>query len=167
VPGLTFFGVPATAVVVLQILIIAVAFSFVAHLFNTIIMALGQQKRLLMASFWITVLNAILNAFLIPHYSYLAAAFITILCEILVIIMPVRVIRAEGIALPGLGRIPRIIVAMIITAVVGIWVQDIPVILALIFTAATYVVSLYLLGGLPKELLQELRPRRGGGEVHA
>ena len=159
-PGLYFLGKPATASLILQILVCALVFSFISHLFNTVVLALGKQKRLLLSALLITVLNLGLNYFYIPHYSYLGAAFITILCEILIIIYPLRILSQEKVRLPSFHLLPKILLATIllwgvIRLLLSIWWP-----FALLGGLLAYTITIYLTGAVSKDVIKELLPRR-------
>lgn len=81
----SFFSHPATSSLILQILVFAVAISYLTNLFESTIVAAGRQKKLIVPKLIFLVFNVVLNLILIPKYSYLGAAFITVLTEILVI----------------------------------------------------------------------------------
>lgn len=79
------FGLQATSVLALQVLIVAVGFSFISHIFNYLVIALGKQSKLIWPNVVLVVFNIGLNFYLIPHYSYIGAAIATVLTEILVL----------------------------------------------------------------------------------
>ncbi len=88
----TFFGQPATSVLVLQMLIVVVGLSFIVVLFNNTVIALGKQKELVTAYIILVLVNIILNFLWIPKYSYMGATVSTIITEILVLILTVRIV---------------------------------------------------------------------------
>jgi O-antigen/teichoic acid export membrane protein len=83
------------AVPVLQILAAAVFFSFVSGIIDTLVLALGRQKDLIGFLVGITVLNMSLNFLLIPRYGYMASAWLTLMCEILITAYPLLILREE------------------------------------------------------------------------
>lgn len=80
------FGMPATSVLALQILIIAVGFSFLSIIFNYLVIALGKQSKLIWPNLIFAVFNISLNLILIPKFSYIGAAVVTVLTEFLVLV---------------------------------------------------------------------------------
>ncbi len=72
----------------LAILSVALIFSTYACIFVSVIMlSQRRDKEILMASCISAVVNIVLNLFLIPKYSYNAAAFTTLVSELLMFIM--------------------------------------------------------------------------------
>lgn len=91
------------AVLPLRILSLALVVSYFNHLNGYTLIALGKQWY----SFFIAILalgiNVVLNFWLIPHYSYNAAAFNTFLTEGLIVIISLIVIYKET------GQFPHLI----------------------------------------------------------
>jgi len=71
------------AVKIFYILSLAVFFSFLAHVWLYTLNALGKQIAYTLATFLGLVINVILNFFWIPKFSYLGAAWSTVLTEII------------------------------------------------------------------------------------
>lgn len=72
---------------VLRIIIFALAFIFFGQLFNNVLIASGMQKKLLWILIFCAFFNVTSNLFLVPHFSYLATAWISVLTEFLVILL--------------------------------------------------------------------------------
>ncbi|MGH2593298.1 MAG: oligosaccharide flippase family protein, partial [Anaerolineae bacterium] len=66
----------------LQIMIWSIPFGWINSITNYVLIALGQQTRLTRAFIIGLTFNVVANLILIPRYSYLAAAAITILSEL-------------------------------------------------------------------------------------
>ena len=66
---------------VLSILMIAVAAIFLSTLFSYALIALGQEKKIMMTAGAAVIGNLLLNIFLLPRYSYLGAAWVTTVTE--------------------------------------------------------------------------------------
>jgi len=75
----------SSSILVLRILLGATFFSYLNHLTGYLLIALGEQTSLLRFSFWALLLNLLLNIILIPRFSYLAAAGVTVLTEFLIL----------------------------------------------------------------------------------
>lgn len=71
---------------VLQILIFAVGCSFWSSLFISSIITFGKQKELLKPYAFLMVFNVVANLILIPRYSYVAAASVTVVTEMIILI---------------------------------------------------------------------------------
>ena len=78
----------------LCLLSVALVFSTYACIFISVIMlAQRKDKEILVASALSAIVNIILNLILIPRYSYYAAAFTTLLSEILMLLMGINYTR--------------------------------------------------------------------------
>ncbi len=71
------------AAVALQIMIWSIPFGWINSIVNYILIALGQQSKLTRAFIVGLSFNIVANLLLIPHFSYVAAAAITILSELI------------------------------------------------------------------------------------
>jgi O-antigen/teichoic acid export membrane protein len=85
------------AISVLRILAVAVFLAHFNHLTGYTLVALGQQKKYLKIPVLALILNIGLNFLLVPRWSYFAAAWVTVVTEIVVlswsIMMLKRVLR--------------------------------------------------------------------------
>jgi O-antigen/teichoic acid export membrane protein len=70
------------AAIALQIMIWSIPFGWINSIVNYILIALGQQSKLTRAFVVGLSFNIIANLILIPYFSYVAAAFVTILSEL-------------------------------------------------------------------------------------
>jgi O-antigen/teichoic acid export membrane protein len=70
------------AAIALQIMIWSIPFGWINSIVNYILIALGQQSKLTRAFAVGLSFNIIANIILIPYFSYIAAAFVTILSEL-------------------------------------------------------------------------------------
>ena len=73
----------AAAATPLRILAFAVPFSAAGSVFALALIALNQQKKLLLLSVAAVIINVSINAYLVPRYSYRAAAATTVFSECL------------------------------------------------------------------------------------
>jgi len=87
------FNLPATSVLTLQILIIAVGISFFSHLFGYFVIALGKQSKMVLPNIILVIVNVGLNLLIIPKFSYIGAAITTVITEILVAFFSWWVVR--------------------------------------------------------------------------
>ena len=77
-------GFPESANV-LRILIFALAFIFFGQFFNTILVVSNLQNKLMKALLAAAAINIAINFFLIPRYSYIGAAFTSVITEMFVV----------------------------------------------------------------------------------
>lgn len=71
---------------VLKILSIAAFLSFFGSTFIFVLLVLKKQKYLLIWNIFLSIFNISLNIILIPRFSYIASAWITVLTELLVFV---------------------------------------------------------------------------------
>ena len=86
----------------LQILSLALIVSYFNHLNGYTLIALGRQWSSFIIAIVALVVNVLLNLVLIPHFSFIAAAFVTFITEGLIVGLGIIVIRGQ------LGVTPRI-----------------------------------------------------------
>ncbi len=80
---------------VLKILFIAIAIIFFGTLFGNTVIAMGMQKKAMWAYIVGFGFNLVLNLIFIPKFTYLAAAWTTVLTEFLVTMWLVWIIRKK------------------------------------------------------------------------
>jgi len=73
------------SVLVLQILIWTIPITFLNYIFGSILPAMNRQTTLLKITFISMVFNIAVNLVVIPIYSYVGAAVVTVLTEVIVI----------------------------------------------------------------------------------
>lgn len=88
-PIVLFFGgpdyVPQSAIV-LQVLIWFLPFSYVNSVTQYVLIAVNQQRFITVSFLGATAFNVVANLLLIPRYSYVGAAFVTIFSEIVLLV---------------------------------------------------------------------------------
>lgn len=157
----SIFGLPATSVLALQILIVAVGFSFISHIFNYLVIALGKQSKLIWPNVMLVIFNIGLNLYLIPHYSYIGAAIATVLTEVLVLTFTWLIVRKNvelnldftiiwKVCLAGLGMLVGL---LILTPYIN-WIAF------SVVASAVYVVILYLTGAINKDMFLSIIKRK-------
>jgi O-antigen/teichoic acid export membrane protein len=82
------------SILVLQILIWTIPITFLNYIFGSILPAMNRQNTLLKITFISMVFNIALNLVVIPTYSYVGAAVITLLTEAIVISLCFYVLRS-------------------------------------------------------------------------
>ncbi len=73
----------SSAVIPLRVLALALGMLFFGNLFGNLIVAIGEQKKLLYIYAFLTFFNIALNLILIPRFSFYGAAFVTLFTEFL------------------------------------------------------------------------------------
>ncbi|PIZ99661.1 MAG: hypothetical protein COX77_00870 [Candidatus Komeilibacteria bacterium CG_4_10_14_0_2_um_filter_37_10] len=143
---------------VLQILLWATAIIFFGSLFGYIILAIDQQKKMIPYYIITAILSLILYFSLIPTYSYWAAAGATVFIEVLYAIFAWRIsYRYSGRININWIAAPKIVLASTVMALFLWLAREWHLVILLVGAGAIYLVVLYLIKGLNKDVLNELR----------
>ena len=90
---------------VLQILVFALACIFFGQFFNTILIVGNLQKRLMWTLGFAAVVNVVLNLILIPKFSYVAAAYTSVITEFLVVVLTAWMVATKLDYIPRMERL--------------------------------------------------------------
>lgn len=155
----------AAAGPILKILIVAVGFIFFSCLFSYTMVSLDQQRKLITAYLVTAVTSLLLYVLLIPHFSYTAAAWITVYSEVVMSLFAWHITkRATGLRI-SFGRFGKALVASLIMGVCLTFFSSMTVhitglLLTVVSAMLIYLIVLYLLRGFSKEDVLELLPNR-------
>jgi O-antigen/teichoic acid export membrane protein len=142
---------------VLKILIWATAIIFFASLFGYIILAIDKQKKMIPYYIITAATSLILYFWLIPKYSYWAAAGATLFVEALYMIFAFYIsykYSRIGLNLKIFGKV------LSASAIMGLFIYFFfhwHVIILLILAVIIYFLFLYLFKGINKEIIRELK----------
>ncbi|MEX0869921.1 MAG: flippase [Candidatus Spechtbacterales bacterium] len=89
--GVEFLAATST----MMVLFLAIGIIFFGTLFGNSIIALDLQKKAMKVYFWGFAFNFVANIIFIPQYSYLAAAWTTVLTELLVTLWLIAIIKRK------------------------------------------------------------------------
>jgi O-antigen/teichoic acid export membrane protein len=167
--GITVLSEPIVAVVggpeylpdsavALAILICYLPLSYANGLTQYLLIAAGRQRTLTGAFLAALVFNLVANALLIPRFSYVGAAWVTVASEVVLLIPFQRVATsvAPGVSVLREARTP--ILATLLMVPVMWWLRDaIHPLAAVAAGALIYPVALWSLGGIAPEQLRLLR----------
>lgn len=150
----------------LQVLIFTIVFSFLNLLFNFLLIAQDNQKKLIYVNCTTLLLNIIANSICIPIFGVMAAAIITVLSEIIVLGMTYYYARESMVLQIRFEKFIKIAVAAVSMACV-LKYMEIPLfssmgkypamIIALLIGGGVYVSLLVLLKVVDREMLQKLK----------
>lgn len=118
IPALPGFGEFAGAGVALSILSPAIALMFVGSITSNVIINAHLQRRFLAIAFLGLVTVVVLNALLIPPFSYIGAAITTTITEAVVVAASIRTVRKELGIRPDYRRFGRLLLACAVMAAV-------------------------------------------------
>jgi len=136
------------SVIVLQLLIWFLPFSFINQVTQYVLIAVNQQRQLTRAFVIGVLFNTVTNLIFIPIYGYQAAAITTILSEWSLLIPFYLLVRKHVCTVPWLDVAWRPLLA---AAVMGasLWlVGDLNFFVTLLIGGGVYLVALLLVGGL-------------------
>lgn len=150
------FGIPATSALALQILIVAVGISFLSHLFGYTVISLGKQAKLIWPNLILVIFNIALNLILIPKFSYIGAAIVTVLTEILVICLYFLIMKKYLDIKIGLNILWKVAISGIVLALVLKYLGFLNLGILIPLGAVVYTISLFLTGGISKEMITKM-----------
>ncbi|WP_054535592.1 flippase [Herpetosiphon geysericola] len=140
--------------------------SYLNGLTQYVIIALGKKQAITKAFGLTAVVNLGLNIWLIPRYSYFAAATITIISELVLFVPLWLVLRREKIRLNLAGLLWRPALSALMAGGVGWLLLAINVYLAGLVTGLIYAAGLWFSGSigqtereLAARMLKKLRPQ--------
>jgi O-antigen/teichoic acid export membrane protein len=144
--------------VALAILICYLPLSYANGLTQYLLVAAGRQRLLTGAFVAALVFNVVANLLLIPRFSYVGAAWVTVASEV-VLLVPFR--RAALAVTPNVSLLQQArtpILATLLMAPVVWWLRDaLNPLLAALAGASVYGLALWSLGGLDPEQTGVLR----------
>ena len=151
-----FLGIPATSVLALQILIIAVGVSFLSHLFGYLAVAFGKQSKLVVPNIIFVVFNIGLNLILIPRFSYIGASIVTVLTESLVLVIS-WLIMSQYLKVNWNFRIFwKVVLASLFLGIFMYFAKGLNLLILLPTAVVVYVVSLLAVGGVNKRMVTDI-----------
>jgi len=152
------FGQSATSVLSLQILVVAVAFSFLSIMFNYLVIALGKQIKLIWPNLFFAVFNVTLNFLLIPKYSYIGAAVTTVLTEFLILIVTWQIVKRLVYLKLSLKTIYKVLISGLFMTLIFVFgsIFNLNWIIITVASMIVYASSLWLLKAIDKEMLMTI-----------
>ncbi len=141
---------------ILQILILATAAIFVAAVFGYGIVAINKQKSMIVFYAINAVLSLAAYLYFIPLYSYWAAAWITVLSEVFILLTSLLVLHKNTQFLPKLSILLKSLVASVVMCVPLYIFSTLPIIFNAVIALLVYMAALYLVKGVNKETLMEI-----------
>lgn len=150
----------------LQILIISTLLLFVSCVFSHLIIAIGRQKKVIGLYVFTMITSLILYFILIPRYSYLGAALVSVYSNLLILIgsyywvkkytgfkPKTGVIKASLLASAGMA-------ALMLAIPRSLYQNYLMLILIILASIVFYFLLLYWFGGLKREDLKIILPEK-------
>ena len=151
----------AEASAILRILVFALALIFFGNFFNSVLIAGNAQKLLMLILGVAAVTNISLNLIFIPRFSYLGAAYISVLTEFLVVAMGFYATVKKIGYFPRIEKIPNILVAGGIMALFLFLFKQNNFIFLLLISPLIYFLLLWLLKVIKTEEIMSLISKKG------
>lgn len=160
---------------ILKILIYAVVAIFLGTMFSHAIIAINQQKKMI-AFYLFTSITALAAYFyLIPRYSYIGAAAVTIYSEVLIALFSAYCVFKYVHFLPNLKISLKSLLASLVMGVFLYFSADYAnrgigqLILIILIACALYFIFLYLIGGIKSADLKSIfkKQTKGGGQSYS
>lgn len=140
---------------VLQILIFALAFIFFGQLFTNLLIATEKQTALMKLLVFIAILNLSLNIIFIPKYSYLAAAYTSVITEFLVTFISLIILIKNDIYKIDIPKISFIFLAGAIMLVIY-YFSPLSLFVNVVLAVVTYFVILFISKAISDEEIKQL-----------
>jgi O-antigen/teichoic acid export membrane protein len=141
---------------------VSISFGYLA---GNMVVILELQRRFVIYAAIGLLVNVVLNLLLIPNYGFLAAAWVTLLTEVVVMSLSMRSVLLALKMRPRLGRLMRTLLAAFIMGALT-WLArtaGAPLGVLVVVAAPAYVGALLLLGVLiPAEVMAILRKQTQG-----
>ena len=147
---LLFQSAFAESIIALQILIWVTPFMFLSYTAAWIFISIKEQNLLLKFTFIGLILNVILNLILIPYYSYIAAALVTVISEIFGITLCFYFLSKLICKIPIHKMVVKPAIASIIVSLL-IFILDMNLFWSIIIAIISYLTLIILLKTFSKE----------------
>jgi O-antigen/teichoic acid export membrane protein len=152
------------SVVVLRVLVFALGLIFFGHFFNALLIAGNQQKKLMMVLALAAGMNIVLNLIFIPKFSYLAAAYISVLTELVVASLTFFLAYREIKYYPRLENFFGILASGFLMAAFLFVFRSLNFFAAVLGSASVYFIFVWLFKVVKSSEITSIISREGGGE---
>ncbi len=146
---------------VLKILIFALAAIFFSNFSNSILIAGNKQKKLMIIMFLAAIFNVVANLIFIPQYSYLAAAWISVLTEIFVAGATFYVVIRELKYIPRVEKFYSIAASGAVMALYFFFFAKLNFFLLAISATTVYLAALWIFGAVKTDDITSIISKKG------
>jgi len=145
---------------ILQILILATAAIFISNFFSNTLVMIHEQRKMIKLYGWTAVIALAGYFLLIPTYSFWAAAWVTVLIEVLVMFISVKwVLKKTEVSL-SYQNFGKIVLASIVMWAVLLLVRDYNLVFSLLVGIVIYGIVIWGLKVFPRNPFQETRNKK-------
>lgn len=141
---------------ILKILMLACGVIFLGVLFAHVIVVTNQQKKMIWGYLATAVIALIGYLIFIPRYSYWGAAWMTVVSESMIAAISFIVAYRTTKIIPSFKIFGKVLIASLIMAIPLYLFNDYNVLLLISLAAFIYLITLYLVGGIKKEMILEV-----------
>lgn len=144
---------------ILGILILAAGLIYLGVIHQHAIIAIDRQKNIIGAYIFVAVTAVLAYLYVIPRWSYMGAAWVTIYSELAIAAAAYLLVRKYTGFSPAWGAVGRSLAAALLMAGAGyllINAAGAGLIVVLSASVLVYFTALYLLGGIKKQEIMEL-----------
>ena len=127
IAGPDFTGDPAVLGQLFRVLVFAIASIYLGTLTGYVVVAINQQKTIILGYMFVAVTALVGYFWLIPQYSYFGAAAVTVYSEIAMVLIATGVIYRHTQVGPNLFGLLRITLAAVVMAVIVSLIDSWPV----------------------------------------
>ncbi len=139
----------ANSIIILQILIWTMVFTFIGASFVQVLQSINKQLIITKIAIICLIINVILNLILIPLYSYVGASIATVLTEIILVGYTIYAAVKLGYGTKNINvknDLSKVIVASSIMSAFILYFNELNFYLLAILSILVYIVSIILLG---------------------
>jgi O-antigen/teichoic acid export membrane protein len=150
------------SILLMKILSISVVFIFFTTLAHNLVIAIKQQKKLLMLALVSAVINVVLNLWLIPTYTYWAAAWINVLTQLIVLCVSTYYVWSLTKIGPNFKNLGKILLSSLIMGAVVYWLREINLIAIAVVGMIVYFGMMFLVKGISMDTLKNIMGKESG-----
>ena len=141
---------------VLRILIIGVFMMCIGALFAHMVIVIDKQRAMIKYYGLVAVISLILYGIFIPVYSYMAAAWLTTIGEVCILVITFMVVYKKTHFIPRFSMFGKSFISAILMAIALYPLRAFTLFIALPAGILVYGGVLYLIGGIKREVLVEI-----------
>ncbi len=147
------------SIIALQILIWATVFIFINSPFIQLMQAVNRQMTITKITAICMIENIILNLWLIPKFSYIAASWITAVTELTMLILVFYVVHDIGyrISFKEVKDTVKITITSLATGIFILYFKDLNFIIITLFSILLYLGFIYLIKVIDKEEIELIK----------
>jgi O-antigen/teichoic acid export membrane protein len=146
---------------VLRILIVALAFIFFGHFFNTILIVGNLQKKLMSVLIVAASINLSLNYLFIPRFSYMASAWSSVITEFTVVFLTAWLVFKNIKYYPRFEKFGGIILAGLIMSLFLFVLKELNFFLLVLGSSLVYFFFIWIFGAVQTSEITSIISKKG------